>query len=747
MKLEDFTAYTEKCFSGGPPPCTNACPLRLDVRSIMGRAENGKWNAAYKLLRNAVVFPRIVSALCPGACRGRCRRVETGSEPIAARLIEDACVRFAKNQKPDNYAIPPKKERIAIVGAGTAGLSAALCLAQKKFQVTVFDKNSGWGGSLRTHPQFEEFDADLNLQFSFAGAQFIFEKEITSLDGLAEFDMVYIATGADGEDYGLLPGWDSKILSTCEQRVFLGGSLAGADMVSGIAQGKSLSIIADYFLQTGRADAAIGDVGKAGGCGFGATFAGRPPAPLVVPADSSGYSEEEAKSEAARCMKCDCDMCMTSCEMLGMYRKKPKKIAMEAFADTNVNPPISTHTLTRQAYSCSMCGHCREVCPADVDIGPVLRLSREARAGDEAYPEALHDYWLREMDFSAGEASFYAPPKSGKACRYVFYPGCQLGAHNPEHVTASYELLNKTYDTGIYLGCCGAPAYWAGDIKRQKDNFEKIRKVWLELDKAEFVFACATCESVFNAFLPEIPGISIYELMTRSDGLSLRRVFGSASVFDPCNARGNNGMEEAVRELARKSGTEVHDLPEKNRCCGYGGHIRLANPGLYGMITENRAAMGDDPYIVYCANCREVFLSRGKDCAHILDIALGLPGRPALPKIDEKRDNAIKVKTRIMKETTGVGFSPAMRDWDGIDIIVSDALGTEIENKLISQSDIKEAIWRAEDTGDKFIDGSGVFRCSLQKPVLTYWVAYKKAAGEAYEVVEAYSHRMKFRSC
>ena len=750
MKLEDAASYTEKCFSGEPAPCSGVCPLRLDIRSFLEKVEKGRWNPAYKTLRNAVVFPAIVCSLCSSPCEGRCEWVKVDGEPIAVRLVEDACVRSAKNQKPDIFAIPPKTESIAVVGAGVAGLSAALCLSQKKYKVTVFDKNIGWGGSLRSHPRFEIFDRDIELQFSAAGTLFEFGTEITSPDTLDRFDMIYLAPGAGGIGFDLLSSWNAELLTTSEPKIFLGGSLTGADKVLGIAQGKSISITAEFFFQTGKAAASISGI-SISGCGKESCELSMPDVNVkdktrIVPSGLLGYSEDEAKAEAERCLKCDCDRCVATCEMLASFKKKPKKIAIEVYTDTQVNPPLSAHTLTRQAYSCNMCGHCKTVCPVDVDIGSLLQLSRRARTGDSAYPEAFHDYWLREMDFSTGEASFYASPKNGGDCRYIFYPGCQLGAHNPEHVTGSFMLIQKEHTAGIYQGCCGAPAFWAGDSKRQDENFAEIRKVWLELNKAVFVFACATCESIFSIFLPEIPRISLYELIAASSELSPARIFESASVFDPCNARGNTGMEKAVRDLARKSGSVLHDLPEKNRCCGYGGHMRTANPELYETIAGNRAGMGSYPYIVYCANCREVFLSRGKECAHVLDFALNLASGGSIHGIDERRENAIKVKIQLMKDIAGNVFIPEKHEWDDLKLVISDGLKDSAEKKLISQSNIKEAVWYAEKTGDKFIDRSGLNRCSLQKPVVTYWVSYRKASEKTYEILEVYSHRMRFGS-
>ena len=175
--------------------------------------------------------------------------------------------------------------------------------------------------------------------------------------------------------------------------------------------------------------------------------------------------------------------------------------------------------------------------------------------------------------------------------------------------------------------------------------------------------------------------------------------------------------------------------------------MRLANPKLYDNITENRAGMGENPYIVYCVNCREVFLSRGKECAHILDAVFDLPRDSCVPRIDIKRENMIRVKKTLMKEITGAEFTSGTNEWDALELLIDDTLAESLDMKLIALSDVKEAIWLAEKSGNKFIDETdGVCQCCMEKPVLTYWVQYKALGGNAYEVYEAYYHRMRINS-
>jgi Fe-S oxidoreductase len=659
------------------------------------------------------------------------------------RDLEAAILRHAKVRKAESYVIPPKEQRIAVVGAGTAGLSCALNLAQKKYGVTVFEKESGWGGILRSHPRFAEFDEDIALQVRGVEAEFRYGVEVKTLDELADFDAVFVATGAGGESFCFLPSWDPEVFATSEPRVFMGGMLCGATLMQGIAQGVQASKIMEGFLQTGRASRSYDDRGK-GDCERSLKHVGAVSAPRVVASGPDGYAEDEAREEAARCLQCDCDDCLAACEMLKSFRKDPNKIAVEVYSDSAVSS-FSTRTVTREAYSCNICGHCKSVCPEGVDLGALLQFSRTARMSAGTHPAALHDFWLREMDFSTSEGSFASAPKGRETCEYAFYPGCQLGASNPEHVLKSYEFLRDTHDTGVILGCCGAPAYWAGDEARMQANIEAIRRNWSDMGQPTLVFACATCENLFSVFLPEIPSVSLYELLARSERIVPVTPFAEAAVFDPCAARGDDAMQAGVRKLAGRGGVNIEELAERNRCCGYGGHMRIANPSLYDEIARHRAEAGAKPYVVYCVNCKEVFASRGKQCAHILDMVFGLDADGRVPSLQEKRDNSLRAKRELMKQNWDVDFEPESHAWDQLTLVIGDELQKDMDKKLISAADLKEAIWLAETSGDRFWDGSdGMCMSSMIKPVITYWVQYREIAPMAYEVFSAYYHRMRF---
>ena len=732
MQLEDFNQYTRNCFNGEPASCSCACPFGLDIRGFAEKCAGGRWNAAWKALRTATVFPAIVSALCPAPCREHCQRKELGGA-IDVSGLEAAALRFAKNKKADSFNIPPKTQKVAVVGAGPAGLSAALQLALKKYLVTVFERGPAWGGSLREHPRFAEFEEDLKLQFSAVKPgflEFVYGREILSPDELRDFDAVYIATGKGGAC------WE-------EERFYPGGELTGRSLIEAIAMGPQAAKAIEAHIMTGRR-AEITDPRHEDPC---QRYLPHPGIEAASPVETE--TEEGARAEAGRCLQCDCSACMDGCEMLKKYRKKPHGIAREAFADSSAAPPIATQSIVRQTYSCTNCGLCREVCPEKADIGAVFMLSRSDRFRRNTGPKAFHDYWLRELDLADGEASVSLPAPGKETCAYAFFPGCRLGMDAPEQVKEAYRFLTgfKPGEMGLMLGCCGVPALWAGDLDRLEAVKARLRGDWEKLGKPTLVFACATCERTFAEQLPEIPQVSLYALMEEAGLKPVKESpFKEAAVFDPCAARAFGGMKNAVRELARRSGAELEELSGPDRCCGFGGHIQIPNRSMYEEIGEASAALTDKPYLVYCANCLEVFRERGKEAAHILD--LYFPGGcEKTPGILEKHENALRLKQSLLKEIWNMEFQPERRPWDGLNLTLAEGLAEKLESCFISLEDIKEVIWTAEKTGDKLVSEDGWSLASLVKPVVTYWAQYRPAPGggaEDYEIVTAYSHRIKW---
>ena len=128
-------------------PCQHACPIGMDIPAYIALARAGRLEDAYRVLLKTNPFPGICGRVCDHVCETKCRR-STLDEPVN--------IKYLKRYITDNAQRPPVKRvpmahtgRIAVVGAGPAGLTAARDLALKGYGVTVFEALPEAGGMLR----------------------------------------------------------------------------------------------------------------------------------------------------------------------------------------------------------------------------------------------------------------------------------------------------------------------------------------------------------------------------------------------------------------------------------------------------------------------------------------------------------------------------------------------------------------------------------------------------------------------
>ena len=117
--IEAYDSTLSRCLQGKSTPCATACPFSLPIREFLEKLARGSFAAAARMYRSAVLFPEIASALCPAPCRGACR--EQGMDtPIDLPALECAARTLAP-QRSENYYLPPKEQRIAVLGASLPG--------------------------------------------------------------------------------------------------------------------------------------------------------------------------------------------------------------------------------------------------------------------------------------------------------------------------------------------------------------------------------------------------------------------------------------------------------------------------------------------------------------------------------------------------------------------------------------------------------------------------------------------------
>ncbi len=745
MEREEVFSLVKNCLNGEPATCIAACPFHLDIKSFLKKTAKGRLGAAAQELNQSLPFPKVINEICPAPCEKQCQRQTVlGEDTISIRLLGRTCLQKKEKKERKSYTLPPLEKKAAIVGAGPCGLACALYMSKKRYPVTVFEKEQNWGGSLKNHEKFPIFEEEFFKKFASAEVDFRFGTTVHDLKELQEYGMIYIATGKGGPDFGLLNGCDREFGATSVANVFLGGELLGLSCVEGMAHAQTASKAMESFLQTGNPAYAATQYKKMD-CSKNVPHDGARPMPHVTPAGVV-YTEEEAQAEAGRCMQCDCEVCVKDCSLLTKYKKKPPRIAIDVAQDGMTRNSVSSACITRQTWSCNLCGHCADVCRENVSVGQMFELSRADRVKSGNYPPAFHGYWLGEMRQAMSETGLVRSAQGENACGYLFFPGCRLGAANPKYVTKSYDaLLQEDRNTGIMLDCCGIPALWAGEIDIFQNHLNHIREQWEGLGKPAIIYACASCRRTFERFLPELPIISLYEMLDAGgkhgdDSCGNDREY---AIFDPCAAAPMPELKAAVRSLAKSSGCRLSDYDNSGKCCGFGGHIQLANPDFYDEIAAERAAETELPYLVYCANCMDVFRTHGKKARHILDFVFGLTDRP-VATLEEKRKNNLAVKKAVLNKYWKEEFLPEKKDWETFILYIPQEVIADMERLLIPESEIKKTIWLNEKSGEGFENASGEIVCRMVCDYMTCWVKYKKESG-MYHIREVYSHRMHIR--
>ncbi|MBR3284974.1 MAG: FAD-dependent oxidoreductase [Bacteroidales bacterium] len=143
------------CYPTGTAPCKTACPAHIAVQGYLKKAAEGKYKEALELIKRENPFPAVCGRVCNRRCEDACTR-GTIDQPIAI----DAVKKFIADQDMNaEHRFVPEivvasnrgrwKEKIAIIGAGPAGLSCAYYLATQGYYPTVFEKDEEPGGMLR----------------------------------------------------------------------------------------------------------------------------------------------------------------------------------------------------------------------------------------------------------------------------------------------------------------------------------------------------------------------------------------------------------------------------------------------------------------------------------------------------------------------------------------------------------------------------------------------------------------------
>ncbi|WP_294904796.1 FAD-dependent oxidoreductase [uncultured Eubacterium sp.] len=219
-------------------PCQLNCPARTDCQGYVGLIANGEYEAALKLIKNKVSLPASIGRVCPHPCETACRRGKVDESINIAQLKA-----FAADMDLNSDSYLPEKntptgKKIAIIGGGPAGLTAAYRLAISGHEVTVYDMMEKMGGMLRYGiPQYrlpkEVLDKEIAI-IEKLGVKMIngvkLGKDFTVASLKAQNDAVIVAVGA----------WKSSSMRTPGEE--LDGIYGGIDFLRAVALKQEINI-------------------------------------------------------------------------------------------------------------------------------------------------------------------------------------------------------------------------------------------------------------------------------------------------------------------------------------------------------------------------------------------------------------------------------------------------------------------------------------------------------------------------
>jgi indolepyruvate ferredoxin oxidoreductase, alpha subunit len=210
-KIVPYTIKQGECIANSLPFCTATCPLHIDVRGYVNLVHEGKYDQALKLIKQKLPFPAIMGRICTHPCENLCKRGEV-DESIAIATIKRSAADYGKITDEDLKVGNNRKEKVAIIGAGPAGIMAAYDLRKMGYLVTIFEALALPGGMLSAGIPEYRLPRDISLneinRIQKMGVEIRLNTRIgedVKLSSLRNaYNAIFIATGAHkGKDLGI----------------------------------------------------------------------------------------------------------------------------------------------------------------------------------------------------------------------------------------------------------------------------------------------------------------------------------------------------------------------------------------------------------------------------------------------------------------------------------------------------------------------------------------------------------------
>jgi NADPH-dependent glutamate synthase beta subunit-like oxidoreductase len=315
-------------------PCQVSCPANMNIPLMIRQISMGQFREAITTVKKDIALPAILGRICPAPCERACRRAvydEGVSICLLKRYVADVDLQSAEPFMP--VCEPVKDKRVAIIGAGPAGLAASYYLRQQGFACTIFDEHEEPGGMLRYAVPEQELPREvldkevaviLKLGVKFQGGAHIGTgQNDQSIEALRrDYDAVFVAMGqikaGQAQSFGLEESSGLITVNIATYETNLKGVFAGGDSVRrrkltvrAVADGKEAAVSIGQYLSgkkvAGLAKPFNTHIGKLKDGEVERFLVCASRAPRMTPSQKDGgFTDEQARKEAARCLRCDC---------------------------------------------------------------------------------------------------------------------------------------------------------------------------------------------------------------------------------------------------------------------------------------------------------------------------------------------------------------------------------------------------------------------------------------------------------
>ena len=364
-------------------PCYFACPARMDIPTMLRAIAAGRLVDAITTVKADIALPAVLGRICPAPCEKVCRRRGADGAVAICRLkqfVADVDLAAATPYQPE--CEPASGRRVAIVGAGPAGLSAAYYLTRQGHACTLFEQDEQAGGRLRSETTEEELprkvldrEIDIVLQLGIElRPNTRVGRDVTFESLCEEFDAVLLTSGAEAADeaaaWGLAMAKRGVEIEKKTYRTNLAGAFAAGNAIRGrglvirsVADGKEAAVAVGQYLAGGEVLGAEEPfntrIGSLEPDELATVVSHHGQAPRRDPAGdrSVGYTPEEAAEQAARCLHCDC-RAVRSCKLrhyAARYGANPRRYQASR---RRLEHDVEHNQIIFEPGKCINCGLC-----------------------------------------------------------------------------------------------------------------------------------------------------------------------------------------------------------------------------------------------------------------------------------------------------------------------------------------------------------------------------------------------------